>query len=99
MDNCCYDVTEACSQAFNRNATIVACRNERVKRVLLFVSSFEAPDLLAVGAIYLVPAIRTASRRFPEISTQKNQILLNPKFGNYIYIKNIIKRNHFSVSF
>ncbi len=31
MDNCHYDVTEACRQAFNRNATIVTCRNERVK--------------------------------------------------------------------
>ncbi len=31
LDNCCYDVTEDCSKAFNRNATIVPCRSERVK--------------------------------------------------------------------
>ncbi len=30
MDNCHYDVTEASSKTFNTNATIVACRNERV---------------------------------------------------------------------
>jgi hypothetical protein len=32
LDNCHYDVTEASSKAFNINATIVACRNERVNR-------------------------------------------------------------------
>ncbi len=31
LDNYCYDVTEDCSKAFNRNVTIVTCRNERVK--------------------------------------------------------------------
>jgi hypothetical protein len=31
LDNCHYDVTEASGKASNMNATIVACRNERVK--------------------------------------------------------------------
>ncbi len=31
MDNSHYDVTEASGRASNINATIVACRNERVK--------------------------------------------------------------------
>ncbi len=31
MGNCHYDVTEASGKASNMNATIVACRNERVK--------------------------------------------------------------------
>ncbi len=30
LDNCHYDVTEASGKASNMNATIVACRNERV---------------------------------------------------------------------
>jgi hypothetical protein len=31
LDNCHYDVTEASDRASKMNATIVACRNERVK--------------------------------------------------------------------
>jgi hypothetical protein len=39
LDNCHYDVTEASGKASNMNATIVACRHERINSCVQFEGS------------------------------------------------------------